>query len=70
MQNTRSIFGGNQVGVVGVDQDYDLNIMVHDGMTDIHQSHLGIYDMEIYLNGELIDIRNDDSLEMVKELKR
>ena len=45
-------------GVVGVDQDYDLNIMVHDGMTDIHQTHLS-YDMEIYLNGELIDVRND-----------
>ena len=45
-------------GVVGVDQDYDLNIMVHDGMTDIHQTHLS-YDVEIYLNGELIDVRND-----------
>ena len=45
-------------GVVGVDQDYDLNIMVHDGMTDIHQTHLS-YDMEIYLNGELIDVRMD-----------
>ena len=45
-------------GVIGVDQDYDLNIMVHDGMTDIHQTHLS-YDMEIYLNGELIDTRTD-----------
>ena len=45
-------------GVIGVDQDYDLNIMVHDGMTDIHQTHLS-YDMEIYLNGELIDVRTD-----------
>ena len=45
-------------GVIGVDQDYDLNMMVHDGMTDIHQTHLS-YDMDIYLNGELIDERTD-----------
>ena len=37
-------------GVIGVDQDYDLNLMVHDGKTDIHQNKLS-YDMEIWFNG-------------------
>lgn len=45
-------------GVIGVDQEYDLNFMVHDGKTDIHQMKLS-YDMEIWFNGELIDVRND-----------
>lgn len=45
-------------GVIGVDQDYDLNLMVHDGLTDIHEMGLS-YDMNIYLNGELIESRND-----------
>lgn len=45
-------------GVIGVDQDYDLNLMVHDGLTDIHEMGLS-YDMDIYLNGELIESRND-----------
>lgn len=45
-------------GVIGVDQDYDLNLMVHDGLTDIHEMGLG-YDMKIYLNGELIESRNN-----------
>ena len=45
-------------GVIGVNQDYDLNLMVHDGMTDIHLMKLN-YDMEIWFNGELIDVRTD-----------
>ncbi|ABX13534.1 hypothetical protein Nmar_1638 [Nitrosopumilus maritimus SCM1] len=45
-------------GVIGVDQDYDFNLMVHDGLTDIHEMGLS-YDMDIYLNGELIESRND-----------
>jgi hypothetical protein len=32
--------------------------MVHDGLTDIHEMGLS-YDMDIYLNGELIESRND-----------
>ena len=43
-------------GVIGVDQEYDLNLMVHDGMTDLHQMKLD-YDMEIWFNGELVDAR-------------
>ena len=45
-------------GVIGVNQDYDLNLMVHDGKTDIHQMKL-TYNMEIWFNGELIDVRTD-----------
>ncbi|WP_428325945.1 hypothetical protein [Nitrosopumilus sp.] len=45
-------------GVIGVDQDYDFNLMAHDGLTDIHEMGLS-YDMDIYLNGELIESRND-----------
>ena len=45
-------------GVIGVDQDYNLNLMVHTGKTDIHQQKLS-YDMEIYFNGELIETRNN-----------
>ena len=45
-------------GVIGVDKDYDINIMVHDGLTDIMQSKL-TYGMEIYLNGELIEKRTE-----------
>ena len=45
-------------GVIGVDQDYDFNLMVHDGLTDIHEMGLS-YDMDIFLNGELLESRND-----------
>ncbi|KAF6246047.1 hypothetical protein [Nitrosopumilus sp. b2] len=45
-------------GVIGVDQDYDLNLMIHDGLTDIHEMGLS-YDMDIYVNGELIESRNN-----------
>ncbi len=45
-------------GVIGVDQDYDFNLMVHDGFTDVHEMGLS-YDMDIYLNGELVESRND-----------
>ena len=45
-------------GVIGVDQDYDFNLMVHDGLTDIHEMGLS-YDMDIFLNGQLIESRND-----------
>ena len=45
-------------GVIGVDQDYDFNLMVHDGLTDIHEMGLS-YDLDIFLNGELIESRND-----------
>ena len=45
-------------GVIGVDKDYNINIMVHDGLTDIMQSKL-TYGMEIYLNGELIEKRTE-----------
>ena len=45
-------------GVIGINQDYDLNLMVHDGLTDIHQSKL-YYNMEIWLNGELLEIRTE-----------
>ena len=45
-------------GVIGIDQDYNFNLMVHDGLTDIHEMGLS-YDMDIYLNGELIESRNN-----------
>ncbi len=45
-------------GVIGIDQDYDLNLMVHDGLTDIHQLKL-YYNMEIWLNGELLEVRTE-----------
>ena len=45
-------------GVIGVDKDYNINIMVHDGLTDIMKSKL-TYGMEIYLNGELIEKRTE-----------
>lgn len=50
-------FWWNPGGVLGVDQDYSLNLMVHDGLTDVHLSKLS-YTMEIWLNGELIDVRS------------
>ena len=45
-------------GVIGVDKDYSINLMVHDGLTDIHQTHLP-YGMEIWLNGELLETRTE-----------
>jgi len=45
-------------GVIGVDKDYNINLMVHDGLTDVMESKL-TYGMEIYLNGELIEKRTD-----------
>jgi len=45
-------------GVIGVDKDYAINVMVHDGLTDIMQSKL-TYGVEIYLNGELIEKRTE-----------
>ena len=45
-------------GVIGVDQDYTLNLMVHDGMTDIHEMGLS-YNLDVYLNGQLTESRND-----------
>jgi len=45
-------------GVIGIDQDYDLNLMVHDGLTDIHETKL-YYTMEIWLNGELLEVRTE-----------
>jgi len=45
-------------GVIGVDKDYNINIMVHDGLTDVMESKL-TYGMEIYLNGELIEKRTE-----------
>ena len=45
-------------GVIGVDKDYNINLMVHDGLTDIMESKL-TYGMEIYLNGELIEKRTE-----------
>ena len=45
-------------GVIGIDQDYDLNLMVHDGLTDIHETKL-YYNMEIWLNGELLEVRTE-----------
>jgi len=45
-------------GVIGVDKDYNINLMVHDGLTDVMESKL-TYGMEIYLNGELIEKRTE-----------
>lgn len=45
-------------GVLGAGQDYDVNLMVHDGLTDMHQMGIS-YDMEIYLDGELLESRTD-----------
>jgi len=45
-------------GVIGVDKDYSINLMIHDGLTDIHQTKLS-YGMEIWLNGKLIEKRTD-----------
>jgi len=45
-------------GVIGVDKDYSINLMVHDGLTDVHQTKLS-YGMEIWLNGELLETRSD-----------
>ena len=45
-------------GVLGINQDYNLNLMVHDGLTDIHEMGLS-YNMDVYLNGELIESRTD-----------
>ena len=45
-------------GVIGINQDYDLNLMVHDGLTDVHQMKL-YYNMEIWLNGELLEVRTE-----------
>ncbi|MCV0430913.1 hypothetical protein [Nitrosopumilus sp.] len=56
--NWKTYFWTEPGGVIGVDQDYDLNLMVHDGLTDIHEMGLS-YDMKIYLNGKLIESRND-----------
>jgi hypothetical protein len=51
-------FWWNPGGVIGVDKDYSINLMVHDGLTDIHQTKLS-YGMEIWLNGELIEKRTE-----------
>ena len=45
-------------GVMGVDRDYSINFMVHDGVKDIHQPNLS-YGMEIWLNGELLETRSE-----------
>ena len=45
-------------GVLGVNQDYNLNLMVHDGKTDKHETGLS-YDMQIYLDGKLVETRTD-----------
>ena len=47
-------------GLLGVGQDYVINLMAHDGMTDVHEMGL-TYTMEIYLNGELVETRVDRS---------
>jgi len=47
-------------GLLGVEQDYSINLMAHDGMTDVHEMGLA-YTMEIYLNGELVETRTDRS---------
>ena len=47
-------------GLLGVDQDYVINLMAHDGMTDVHEMGL-TYAMEIYLNGNLVETRTDRS---------
>ena len=50
-------FWWNPGGVIGINQDYDLNLMVHEGLTDLHQTKLS-YTMEVWFNGELIDVRS------------
>jgi len=45
-------------GVIGVDKDYSINLMVHDGLTDVMKNKL-TYGMEIWLNGELIEKRTE-----------
>ena len=52
----KAYFWWNPGGVIGIDKDYSINLMVHDGLTDIHQTHLA-YGMEIWLNGELLETR-------------
>ena len=47
-------------GLLGVGQDYVINLMAHDGMTDVHEMGL-TYTMEVYLNGELVETRTDRS---------
>ena len=47
-------------GLLGVGQDYVVNLMAHDGMTDVHEMGL-TYTMEVYLNGELVETRVDRS---------
>ena len=47
-------------GLLGVGQDYVVNLMAHDGMTDVHEMGL-TYTMEVYLNGELVETRTDRS---------
>ena len=47
-------------GLLGVGQDYVVNLMAHDGMTDVHEMGL-TYTMEVYLNGELVETRADRS---------
>jgi hypothetical protein len=54
----KTYFWWNPGGVIGVDKDYSINLMIHDGLTDIHQTHLA-YGMEIWLNGELLETRTD-----------
>ena len=45
-------------GLLGANQDYAINLMAHDGLTDVHEMGL-TYDMEVYLNGVLLETRND-----------
>ena len=47
-------------GLLGINQDYVVNLMAHDGMTDVHEMGL-TYTMEVYLNGELIETRTERS---------
>jgi len=54
----KSYFWWEPGGVIGVDQHYVINLMVHDGKTDVHEMGLS-YDMDIYLNGELLESRNN-----------
>ena len=48
-----------------MDKDYNINIMVHDGLTDIMKSKL-TYGLEIYLNGELIEKRTERFAEIIR----
>ena len=45
-------------GAIGVGQNYLMNFMIHDGMTDVHQQGIS-YDMDVILNGEIIETRTD-----------